>query len=371
MADGAAPLENAARIDDTIEHTGAFAGAIWGALAGIAVGIGIALLFAVTGPLALFILIGTAAVFGSGIGEFLGKKLSKHDAGDIAEGSLTVFVGAPDRNAARVKDKVKCHDGQFIVSGTRTIEIEGRKAARVTEETRCDGKIKTGEPTVKYGGPSVQVYPKRFSGELAPWFWLTREAVDWATTLLSWRALWKGGWKAMSLIGKIIDGAGIVTTVVDKGLSYTSMIANAAGNYELAKWIGDNITDTWWYKGVTSTVGLAGLGKSANEARLAQAERAATHVPSTTPALPAPQPRLALPAPEPRLALPAPEPRLALPAPQPQLALPAPQPQLALPAPKPQLALPAPQPQLALPAPKPQLLLPPPSGGGGVPGGGG
>ena len=360
MAEAASPLEFAARLDDTIEHTGAMFGAVVGAIAGIALGIFVCWLCVITAPVSIFMMIGAAAVFGSGIGEFLGKKLEKHDAGDIAEGSRTVFVGAPDRNAARVDDKVKCHSGMIIVSGTRTIEIEGHKAARVGEETECDGKIKTGCLTVKYGGPSIQMHPKRFSGEINPWFWGIREAVDLITCFYNWYGLWKEGWKALSLVGKIIEGAGAITTVIDKGLGYTSMIANAAGNYEVAKWIGENVTDTWWYKGVTTTVGAAGLGRGIHE-NYAKAHEVAV-----------PTPQLALPAPTPQLALPAPKPQLALPAPQPQLALPAPKPQLALPAPQPQLALPAPKPMLALPAPEPQLLLPGPTTGGtpgGAPGG--
>lgn len=374
MAD---PLESAARIDDPIEHTGAMLGAVLGAIAGIVVGVAIVAAFAMTGPIGIFMLVAGAAVMFSGIGEFLGKKFYKHEAGDIAEGSSTVFVEGPTRKAARTFDKVKCHSGQFIVTGTLTIEIEGRKAARVTEETRCDGKIKKGADTVKYGGPSVQVAPKRASGELAPWFFWTREALDWITILYGGKGLITG-WSKLSKITKILEVASLAYTGLDKTLGYVGMALSSSGNYAAAKWIGDNITDTLAYKSVGWAFGLRGLKNSAMDARAAQLARNSATTPqlsapsATHPAaLPAPEPRLALPAPEPRLALPAPEPRLALPAPQPQLALPAPQPQLALPAPQPQLALPAPKPQLALPAPKPQLALPPPSGGTPTGGGGG
>ncbi|NUO52167.1 MAG: hypothetical protein HOV80_25215, partial [Polyangiaceae bacterium] len=258
------------------------------------------------------------------------------------------------------------------------------------EETRCDGKIKKGCETVKYGGPSVQVAPKRLSGELNPWFFWGREIVDVITIIFGGRALFKD-WSKLGRIYKMIDVAGLAWTGIDKTLGYTGMVLSQT-NYAAAKWLGDNVTDTWWYKSVGWTVGLTGMGRNVHQWRGEQlARNAANATPPTSPAalpapspqlaLPAPEPRLALPAPEPRLALPAPEPRLALPAPQQQLALPAPQQQLALPAPQQQLALPAPQqqlalpapqqqlalpapkPQLALPAPQPQLALPPPSGG--------
>ncbi len=414
MAD---PIESAARIDDAIEHTGAMFGAVAGFIGGLILGAIVVVAFAMTGPLAIFLLVASAAVLFSGIGEFLGKKFYKHEAGDIAEGSQTVFVEGPRRNAARTFDKVKCHSGQFIVSGTLTIEIEGRKAARVTEETRCDGKIKKGADTVKYGGPSVQVAPKRFSGEIDPFFFVFREVVDWATIILGGWKLFTKDWSKLTKIGKLLEGAALAYTGLDKTLSGLGMYWNATGNYGAAKWLGDNITDTWAYKSVGWAFGLRGLKNGVMDARAdylaRQAAGATPHLPTATPdlpsvphtnpsvphttpsvpnqplalpapqpqlalpapqpqlALPAPQPQLALPAPQPQLALPAPQPQLALPAPQPQLALPAPQPQLALPAPQPQLALPAPQPQLALPAPKPQLLLPPPSGGTPTGGGGG
>ncbi len=371
MAD---PLECAARIDDPIEHTGAMLGAVLGAIAGIIVGVAIVVAFAMTGPVGIFMMVAGAAVLFSGIGEFLGKKFYKHEAGDIAEGSSTVFVEGPTRKAARTFDKLKCHTGEYIVSGTLTIEIEGRKAARVTEETRCDGKIKKGAETVKYGGPSVQVAPKRATGEIAPWFYWTREVLDWATILYGGKGLITG-WSKMSKLTRLLEVGALAYTGLDKTLGYAGMYFNATGNYAAAKWIGDNITDTWAYKSVGAAFGLRGLKNSAMEARAAQLARnaaATPQLPATTahPALPAPAAHPALPAPAAHPALPAPQPQLALPAPQPQLALPAPQPQLALPAPQPQLALPAPQPQLALPAPKPQLALPPPSGGTPTGGGG-
>jgi uncharacterized Zn-binding protein involved in type VI secretion len=292
-------LESAARIDDPIEHTGAMTGAVLGAIAGFVVG---ALIFGLAGPFAIMAVLATM-VFCSGGLELLSKKMEwfTPDPEGIAEGSLTVFVGGPDRRAARTFDKIRCHTGEFIVSGSATIEIEGRKAARVKDETRCDGKIERGCDTVKYGGPSVQVAPKRVSGELNPYFYWGREVVDWATFLFGgWRTLLD--WRKLSRLQRILDVAGLVTGGADKILNYTGMYLGQTGRYDAARWLSENVTDTWWYRSIGWTTGVASLGREGHE-RFFTRPSATADVPLL---LPAPEPRLALPAPEPRLALPPP-----------------------------------------------------------------
>lgn len=258
---GAVKLECAARIYDRVEHSRSFLGALAGFLVGLAVGIFLVAAVVSTGGLAAVALVASAALLGSSIGEFVGG-LIKHDAGDIKTGALTVFVGGYDRRAARVDDKLECHDGEIIVSGCKTIFIEGGlNAARVTEETSCDGKIKDGSgcPTVKYGGDSVTVRPKRFSGELPGWFYWGREAVGLVAMVAGWKAIFKdwgkyGRWLKAYFVGST------AFSVVDKGLNVTAGIAHHVENTGLENAI-KAIRGNFFYKLTSTAFWAIGAGR--------------------------------------------------------------------------------------------------------------
>jgi uncharacterized Zn-binding protein involved in type VI secretion len=227
---GAVKLECAARIYDRVEHTRSFLGALAGFLVGLAVGIFLVAAVVSTGGLAAVALVASAALLGSSLGEFVGKFIS-HDAGDVKTGALTVFVGGVNRRASRVDDKLECHSGEIIVSGCQTIFVETLNAARVTEETSCGGKIKDGSgcPTVRYGGESVVVRPKRFSGELPGWFYWGREAVGLVAMVAGWRAIFKDWGK----YGRWLKGYFISSTaftVTDKALNVAQGVAHHVEN---------------------------------------------------------------------------------------------------------------------------------------------
>ncbi|TKC96362.1 PAAR domain-containing protein, partial [Polyangium fumosum] len=249
----ATPLEQAVRIDDAVEHSLAFLGAVLGALGGLALGL---LVFG-TGPLGWLAAAGVAVYF-SNAGEKAFKNL-KHEAGDVAEGSPNVFVGEPGRNAARARDKVRCHDLQ-IATGCATISINQELAARVKEETVCDGKLKTGCETVFYGGPSARVLAKRFSGELPEWFYVGREVVDWVTILAPTGAADPSKW------WRLYDRVSRGLTFADKAAGYTAAIAQGLGYQEVADVI-TRVTDHPAYVWGTTAFGGVGVARDLRRAR--------------------------------------------------------------------------------------------------------
>jgi uncharacterized Zn-binding protein involved in type VI secretion len=258
-SDSTSGKTDAARVDDPVEHSSSFLGAVLGAVAGLVLGAAIVAFTVLTGGAGLVLVgaIGLACfstVWASHAGGYFGG-FFKHKAPGIEKGAKTVFIGHEKLPAARVKDPVKCHSGQVIVDGVEHIVIEGELATRVGAKTRCAGKIKEGEHTVHYCGPLVQVMPTRVGGETAPWFWYTREVVDWAGTVLSIVA--SGGWSAVSKLEKILT----VSDVLERGIYYASTIAEQTGHHKVSAFI-DHVTHHWAYKAVTLTKGAAGIGHS-------------------------------------------------------------------------------------------------------------
>ncbi|MEZ4443946.1 MAG: PAAR domain-containing protein [Polyangiaceae bacterium] len=264
-------LEQAARLDDPIEHTRSALGSIVGGLLGLAVGIALAAATIATGGLALAVVVaavGTAAgvtVLGSTLGELAGK-LFHHTPGDIDIGSQTVFVGHPTLNAARATDPVKCHSGEKIRSGCRLISIEQLPAARATEETTCAGKIKKDAccPTVWYGGPSVAVLPVRPSGELPTWMPITRDILGIISLIGGGVGLWSkvatAPWATLATrwqrIERVFDIGSFAMGVADTGFDYFGRIAGG----ETKAWV-DSVRNSTAYQVINTGVGVAGAGK--------------------------------------------------------------------------------------------------------------
>ena len=79
-------------------------------------------------------------------------------AGVIVEGSPNVFISAVGRGAARKGDLVEHDDGlEVITEGEPTVRINGKPAARITDEVTCGGRISTGFPRVRIGHATGRV----------------------------------------------------------------------------------------------------------------------------------------------------------------------------------------------------------------------
>jgi uncharacterized Zn-binding protein involved in type VI secretion len=352
-------LQQAARIHDPIKHTQSFLGALVGAVAGLVVGAGLLIAGIVAAPVVL----GSAALgavlyvcgvvsLGSTLGGWFGS-IFPDESDDIKTGARSVFVGAPDRAAARALDEVSCHDGEVIRTGCRHIFIEDKNAARAKEKTRCAGEIKEDAccATVRYGGPSVELMPERWSGEQPAWFFWTMAGFG----IAGGGAGMIGGWANASRAKRVFD---VTTNAIGAGdtlFTATGAIAEASGRDDIAAFVRQT-RDQGWYRATVLTAQVAGGGEQIYSAGSGFRTR-----PGASPPAP-PQP--ALPPPPARPALPPPPARPALPPPPARPALPPPAARPALPAPRPQPALPPPPRQLLLPPPPPQLLLPPPTPAG-------
>src|SRR5687768_4911378 len=174
----------AARIDDAVGHDAEFFGKALGfGLAMVAVVVGVVLVAAgiIGAPFSLgtslaativgIITILAAMEAVASLGGTLGKALiPAQKTGTIQEGATTVFVGEARKQASRVEDKTKCedsgldkvaynillgplaaaarealvgtaHDPAHIITGSQTVHIEGKMAARVGDKTKCNGAV--------------------------------------------------------------------------------------------------------------------------------------------------------------------------------------------------------------------------------------
>ncbi|MFO0551598.1 MAG: PAAR domain-containing protein [Polyangiaceae bacterium] len=221
-------LEPAARIDDPIEHSRTVAGTVVGALVGIGVVVvgWEAAATATVGAALLALWQGRTVISGfMSAGNWIGS-LIKFSAGDIADGSPNCYVGLGPRRAARALDPVKCHSGQKIVTGCKTIFINTMNAARKTEKTSCDGEIKDGCATVLYGGDSVQVAPRRLSGEMPLGLFLVNELIGLTNPF--------SRLSATTSLGRTLEVADRLADWGDKAATNAQRIAEQTGHYEAA-----------------------------------------------------------------------------------------------------------------------------------------
>lgn len=345
------PTPNAARVGDPIKHSSA----LMGALTGLAIGIVIGALVAATiltgglGAIAILSAIGAVCTFASAgysIGQLLGS-LGGSKSGVIGEGARTVFVGAGLPPAARALDKLACgdppatkfawglvgavllgpigmiagvaygistggHAGAQIATGSKTVFIEKRNAARVDDDTSCSGKIMEGAKTVGIGGEKVALIdPKSWRPEVPQWldntiFWVDR----------------------VGAVCSIVSGIGAIRTIGIKNMarhelielgftaaSTTLLAAEETSAYvygrdaQITKNIG------WVRTGVEVTGGtISGVG---NARRLRAAANAApSGTPATSLATATGPARVDVPAAAPRVDVPAATPAPARPVPQ-------------------------------------------------------
>jgi uncharacterized Zn-binding protein involved in type VI secretion len=189
---GADTYKRAARVGHPIAHLST-RGGIFGGLAGVAlgaavvVGVGVgAILVVGTGGLAAagiggIVVAGVTSLKAGGVLTVMGLTVafgrSQGEAmrptsiqGHITAGSPTVFLGSPPRRAARAnpndpKTSVDCHEGHFVVQGSKTVFIDLWPASRVDDGTSCIGKIADGEAKVYIGGERYTLPGYRDLGE--------------------------------------------------------------------------------------------------------------------------------------------------------------------------------------------------------------
>lgn len=210
-------IRDAARVHDKITHSGAvfgqYVGAVVGALAGCVVTI------ATEGAGAVTII--PLVVGGAALGKYLGEKfLPAIESGEIKSGAATVFYGPERRNAAHLKDPLKCkgalaamldkvdpiapnlgipspaevvdaHTGEFIAEGVREVWIENLDAARVGEQTSMGGAISTGIESIKIGGTVFALVPRSQQTQDNAIFEWTLWGLDWGSTLFGGGPIWR------------------------------------------------------------------------------------------------------------------------------------------------------------------------------------
>ena len=205
----------AARIGDQIGHTCAMKGFWRGLVIGFIV-TGVVLLAAgatiATGGAAAVVIgaliAGTAGGALSGIK--IGAQFDSDPMGPIKSGSSDTFLGPARLPAARATlDFVLCddHDKKRIAQGSETVFINGAHAARRSEKTECDAKIREGEPTIFFGGETYTTL--QISPEVSPklLFWL-QVAVLVGGAIATGGAVLTVGWGAAlcGLGGSIVGG---------------------------------------------------------------------------------------------------------------------------------------------------------------------
>lgn len=176
--EGDSPLsmQAAARFDDPIAHSSAESGLITGALIGAGLVIGGALIIGTGGAAlpAVFGAVLAGAALGGWIGEFVGSlSFFNKISGSITSGSPDVFVNYKPL-ARAVADIGECFkhgpEPQFIATGSETVFINFRHAARVNDKLQCSGVIVEGNPDVFIGGGQAK-YTERELGEEVAWYY--------------------------------------------------------------------------------------------------------------------------------------------------------------------------------------------------------
>lgn len=148
----------AARLNDPIGHSPTMSWLLTGLLVGAAIGVAVAATVA-TGGLAAVAIVGGAAAGGAGLMEFAStlSVAPKEKVGVIkTPGSGNVFTNG--LRAARANlDAAVCdkHSAPAtIASGSGTVYINGKPAARVDDKTICSAVVTAGSDNVYIGGPT-------------------------------------------------------------------------------------------------------------------------------------------------------------------------------------------------------------------------
>ncbi len=199
----------AARVTDPFGHSCAMTGV----LTGLAIGALAAVVIIGTGGLGAIAVGAAIATTGAAglAGEAIGQTIDGDETGTLEHGSENVRInglfatmveqgtGDCSRNSG---PPVK------VASGSATVKINGRLAARVSEKMDCSAVIRKGSPDVNIGGPSQQVLA------------VTPEVPQWLTTTVT----------AMAIGGTLIATGGIAATY-GVGAAAGSLIGGVGGSY--------------------------------------------------------------------------------------------------------------------------------------------
>ena len=200
-------MPEAARLADEIEHTSALAGLLTGLVVGVVVGAVVGACVATGGAAAIVIGAVVGASTGGSLagmaGEWIGSMLSS-PAGPIAEGLKTVLIN--NRPAARVTDKVACtKDGSMpIATGSETVFIGQLPAARKTDETVCGGKVAAGSPDVIVGGATIEYF--KVEGEIPRWARVLEFVIGLPSLITGGVGLLKLGVRALRYTPQLLRG---------------------------------------------------------------------------------------------------------------------------------------------------------------------
>ena len=87
----------------------------------------------------------------------IGRTMDGPASGQLATGSANVMVNRLPATMIYLASGDCSHHGPIpaprVASGSETVRINGRPAARITELMDCDAVIRTGSPNVNIGGP--------------------------------------------------------------------------------------------------------------------------------------------------------------------------------------------------------------------------
>ncbi len=222
-------VRDAARVKDKITHSGAVLGQYAGAVIGALVGCGVTIATSGAGAATIIPL----TVAGAALGKYLGEKLMPAiESGEIKSGAATVFYGPERRNAAHLKDPLKCkgalaatldkidpiapnlgipspaevldaHVGEFIAEGVREVWIENLDAARVGEQTSMGGIVSTGIESIKIGGTVFALVPRSEQTQDNALFEWALWGLDWGSTIFGGGPLWR---KVLAIGAKAAGG---------------------------------------------------------------------------------------------------------------------------------------------------------------------
>lgn len=143
----------AARVTDPFGHDAELEGLI----AGVALGAALAVGVVATGGLGAVAVGAALATVGSAgaAGAAIGRMFDGPSSGELVTGSANVFVnGLPATMVQLATGLCSHHAGtRRVASGSATVLVNGRAAARVTDEMDCDALIRVGSPDTFVGGP--------------------------------------------------------------------------------------------------------------------------------------------------------------------------------------------------------------------------
>ncbi|MDB6369630.1 PAAR domain-containing protein [Photorhabdus bodei] len=223
-------MPEAARLGDTIGHSGALAGLIGGTILGAAISaiggiVGGALFAAGIASSCLgvgILLIGLSVAVGmlaSHLGEMARDDCTKSGAasrspcGTITRGSSNVFINGKPA-AIATYSQVGCDkDGiRQMAEGSSSVFVNGYPLARVGDKTTCDAVVMTGSPNVFIGGGTKTT--EAVTPEVPHWAYQVSDLTILAAGLISFGGAAANGPSAVKKLFSKIPGAGKIGRIL-------------------------------------------------------------------------------------------------------------------------------------------------------------